>query len=359
VIPDRSTAVLITAKDAEGTVAKAVASALFQPLASEVIVVDDGSRDRTAEVAAAAGDGSGRLKIVRLPENRGPAQGRNTAIEASRAPFLCILDADDFMAPGRLERMFARGGEGWDILADDLLFYEGPDAARAYDRLLPASYALPHELTLSEFGRGNLPSKQRPRRELGFLKPLIRRAFLDAHRIRYDRRLRLGEDLVLYARCLLAGARFRLVEACGYCAVQSPASLSGRHRTEDIARLYKALVELAAEAARAGRPIGDLQLYMRSTRNNLALRRALDARREHGLEGFVAALSDEPARVPFVLGRIIGDKLASVPAAFGRKRSPVRSEGAAGASPSASLSPSARSLPATGAPPSPSGGTTA
>jgi succinoglycan biosynthesis protein ExoU len=367
VFDDRSTAVLITAKDAEATIAKAVISALAQPLASEVVVVDDGSRsDGTARAAAAADDGSGRLKIVRLPENRGPAQGRNTAIEASRAPFLCILDADDFMAIGRLERLFERGGEDWDVLADDILFFDAPDAGFASDRLLPQGFPLPHDLTLSEFGRGNLPSRRRPRRELGFLKPLIRRAFLDAHRIRYDRRLRLGEDLVLYARCLLAGARFRMVEACGYCAVQSPASLSGQHRTQDIARLHRALIGLAAEAAFKGQPIGDLALYIRSTRNNLALRRALDARRDDGWRGFAAALSDAPASLPFVLGRIAGDKLRSIPAAArkARPQAPERSDGlraggeaSAGASPSALVTPS-RSLETNGAQPSPSSGRT-
>jgi succinoglycan biosynthesis protein ExoU len=343
VIADRSTAVLITAKDAEATVAWAVASALAQPLATEVVVVDDGSRDGTAQAAAAADDRSGRLKIIRLAQNRGPAGGRNVAINASQAPFLCILDADDFMTAGRLERLFELGGEDWDLLADDILFCEGPDAARGFDRLLPEGFVLPHDLTLSEFGRGNLPSRRRPRRELGFLKPLIRRAFLDAHRLRYDRRLRLGEDLVLYARCLLAGARFRIVEACGYCAVQSQVSLSAQHRTEDLVRLDRALFELAAEAALTDRPIGDLRLYMRSTRNNLALRRALDGRRERGWSGFAEALGDAPASLPFVLGRIVQDKLRSIPAPRGR----------------ASLIPSARSRPANGAHPSPSRGGTA
>jgi succinoglycan biosynthesis protein ExoU len=159
-------------------------------------------------------------------------------------------------------------------VADDLLFCEGPDETRVFDRLLPRGFSTPRDLTLSEFARGNLPTKARRRRELGFLKPIIRRAFLDAHGIRYDPRLRLGEDLLLYSRCLMAGARFKVVEACGYCAVQYGSSLSGLHRTEDIARLHQALTEFAAESARAGRSIGDLRLYIRACRNNLALRQA-------------------------------------------------------------------------------------
>ena len=64
-------------------------------------------------MAAASDDGSSRLKIIRLDHNRGPSHGRNLAIEASTAPFLCILDADDFMAPDRLDRLFDIGGDDW------------------------------------------------------------------------------------------------------------------------------------------------------------------------------------------------------------------------------------------------------
>jgi succinoglycan biosynthesis protein ExoU len=323
VISDRSTAIIITAKDAQATAAKAVASALAQPLATEVVFVDDGSRDGTAAAAASVDDGSGRLRLIRLPQNRGPAHGRNVAIEASRAPFLCILDADDFMTDGRLERLFDTGGYEWDLLADDLLFCEGPHETRVCDRLFPPGFALPHALTLSEFGRGNLPSKARPRRELGFLKPLIRREFLDAHRLRYDERLRLGEDLLLYAQCLMRGARFRLIPACGYCAVQYAGSLSGHHRTQDIALLDEALSEFAAEAQARGQPIGDLALYIRSTRNNLALRRALDGRRERGWRGFADAVKAAPGSLPFVLGRIVEDKVGAV----AKRRPPVADAG--------------------------------
>lgn len=120
---DRSTVVVITAKDAAGTAACAVTSALCQRAVAEVVFVDDGSRDGTAEVAAAADDQSGRLKIIRQEKNVGPARARNIAIAASSSPLICILDADDYLAPSRLDRLFAVGGDDWDLLADDLFFH--------------------------------------------------------------------------------------------------------------------------------------------------------------------------------------------------------------------------------------------
>jgi succinoglycan biosynthesis protein ExoU len=304
--------VIITAKDASATAARSVASALAQGPASEVVFVDDGSRDDTSGAARSVDDGSGRLKIIRLEQNRGPAHGRNVAIDASSAPFLCVLDADDFMSDGRLDRLFDKGGDDWDLLADDMMFTAGPDEAQVFDRLLGDDIKLPCELTLSAFGLGNLPRKNRYRRELGFLKPLMRRSFLAAHGLRYDERLRLGEDMLLYAWCLIEGARFRLVEACGYYAIERRESLSGSHRTGDIAAFYQALVEFEQKAAAAGRSVGELARCTRSVRNNLALRRALDAKREGGWPAFLAACGEAPSSLAYIINEIARARIRMV-----------------------------------------------
>ena len=57
--------VIIAARNAARTIPAAIASALREPEAAEVVVVDDASTDDTAEVARAADDGSGRLKVMR------------------------------------------------------------------------------------------------------------------------------------------------------------------------------------------------------------------------------------------------------------------------------------------------------
>jgi len=301
-------AVIITAKDAARTAPIAVASALGQRLAREVVFVDDGSRDGTAEAARACDDGRGRLKVIRLDRNRGPAFGRNLAIASSVSPYFCILDADDFFGPDRLERMFAAGGEGWDLLADDIVFCRDMTPASAYDRLLSDDVATPCEIDLAAFVRGNLPYANRRRRELGFLKPIVRRATAERLGVRYDERLRLGEDVMYYARLLLGGAVFRLVEACGYHAVQHADSLSARHRTEDIANLYAALAEARSESPAAAA----LDPYLRSTRNNLAVRDALDRKRADGWGGFLGSLGRRPDCVPHILKTVVRDKLAAV-----------------------------------------------
>lgn len=321
-IDNRSTVVVITAKDAAGTATCAVSSALRQRPVREVVFVDDGSRDATVEAANAADDGSARLKIVSVETNVGPAQARNIAIAASTSPFICILDADDYMAPGRLDRLFDAGGEDWDLLADDLFFTPDYRGDIVLDKLLPEAAKLPSSLGLDAFLAGNIPQKSRHRRELGFLKPVMRRSFLTRHGLHYDERLRLGEDLVLYAHALLKGGCFRLVEGCGYYAVERPNSLSGLHRTLDIAELYRALRELETAVARSGKDVPSLGKLIRATRNNRDFRVLLDAKRERGLGGAIAAIANAPASIPYIARAVLdakwGAALKRLNAAVGR-----------------------------------------
>ena len=64
---------------------------------SEVIVVDDGSTDDTAELALSLG-----ARVISIP-NGGVANARNVGIGASRARYIALLDADDRWHPDRLE----------------------------------------------------------------------------------------------------------------------------------------------------------------------------------------------------------------------------------------------------------------
>ena len=92
-------------------------------------------------------------------------------------------------------------------------------------------------LDFETFVLGNVSQWGSLRKELGFLKPLMRRSFLDRHGLRYDETLRLGEDYALYARALALRARFRVLPNCGYVSVDRPNSLSSCHTMQDLERL--------------------------------------------------------------------------------------------------------------------------
>lgn len=85
---------VIPAYNAEVTIAATIESTLNQtyPLL-EVIVVDDGSSDRTAEIASRY-----PVKLIRQP-NAGVARARNAGIEAAQGDWIALLDSDDTWKP--------------------------------------------------------------------------------------------------------------------------------------------------------------------------------------------------------------------------------------------------------------------
>ncbi|TWF52243.1 glycosyltransferase family 2 protein [Neorhizobium alkalisoli] len=280
--------VIIAAKNAADTIQAAVKSALFENLVSEVVVVDDGSTDDTAQAARLADDGTGRLNIISLKVNQGPSAARNQAIAASSAPLIAILDADDFFFPGRFEPMLAESD--WDMLADNIAFMADPSMAEAPERFEARS----RSISLIEFVEGNISQRGKPRGETGFLKPVIRRSFLEEHGLRYDEKMRLGEDYDLYVRALARGARYKVIEHCGYGAVVRGNSLSARHRTHDLRMLYE------ADEAILSDPLLPMAARDVITRHRDHIR----ARYEHRAFLDVKAQNGGGAAISYLLGRL-------------------------------------------------------
>jgi glycosyltransferase involved in cell wall biosynthesis len=93
--------VVMPVYNAERYVEMAVRSALASDLhAIEVMVVDDGSKDKSLEVVAGIGDP--RVVIVRLRRTGRPSRPRNVGIARARAPYVAFLDADDLIKPDKL-----------------------------------------------------------------------------------------------------------------------------------------------------------------------------------------------------------------------------------------------------------------
>ncbi len=88
-----SVAVVITAYNSEKYLAKAIKSALSQSYKDlkEIIVIDDGSTDSTAEIASSYKE----VKLVQQ-KNQGPSSARNLGIKESSSDLISFLDADDY-----------------------------------------------------------------------------------------------------------------------------------------------------------------------------------------------------------------------------------------------------------------------
>jgi glycosyltransferase involved in cell wall biosynthesis len=99
--------VIMPAYNTSPYVAAAIASARAQTVSNiEILVVDDGSTDRTFASALRAADGDGRVHVI-TQNNRGPSSARNRAMKIAKGEFFALLDSDDEWMPDFLESQLA------------------------------------------------------------------------------------------------------------------------------------------------------------------------------------------------------------------------------------------------------------
>ena len=304
--------VLIAARDRADTIERAVSSALTQEAVRTIIVVDDGSMDDTAARARACEPGGNRVVVERLSSSQGPAAARNVAIELSVAPWLAILDADDFFRAGQILILLSHSND-CDLVADDLIHVRegridhGPSVSVQHD---PSGTAA--RLTFEQFVLGNVTRRNSHRKELGYLQPLIRRRFLDLHGLRYNETLRFGEDYDLYARALAAGARFLLIPYQGYVAVERATSLSARHNRQDLQALRNSnrkLMAIKHLSPSESDALVKLDWDLGRRMQWLVLVKSL---RSHNYAPFLSTFFHSPALTLYLTGRLIAEVPAQI-----------------------------------------------
>ncbi len=189
--------VIVPAYNAEAFVGEAIESVLRQSVSDwELIVVDNGSTDATAEVVRRFTDP--RIHFIpREQENAGVSVARNRGIAAARGAYLAFLDSDDRLRRTALERLSA-GFEGAPnvcvaygnaALIDDSGEAFGPDTRPVFG-LRPSGYVLPMLLARNFITNG------------GAL--LVRASCLmSSGHFRED--IRLGQDWELWCRLAALG----------------------------------------------------------------------------------------------------------------------------------------------------------
>ncbi|OCC06828.1 hypothetical protein BA190_00940 [Labrys sp. WJW] len=112
--PPPGVAVVIPCYNAGRTLAQTLESAIDQPGLAELVVVDDGSSDGSAEIARRYLPAD---RVIEGP-NRGVSAARNRGIAETSSEWLLFLDADDLLTPGTIERRLAVAEEA-DVVACD------------------------------------------------------------------------------------------------------------------------------------------------------------------------------------------------------------------------------------------------
>jgi glycosyltransferase involved in cell wall biosynthesis len=223
--------VVMPAFEEEAFIAEALESALAQthrPV--EVIVVDDGSGDRTAEIAAAHG-----VRVLRR-EHQGPAAARNAGLAVAAGDYWTIFDADDLMPRERLAHQVAQ-------------LERHPELGMVFG--LTRAFVTPGESRPAHFkeiwDRGPFPwhtSTMLARRAvLGLVGP-------------FDETRRLAEDMEWLTRANAAGVRAGLVDhvALLYRVHEGNTSSDPRAKQQAMLAVLRESVRRQREFGRHGRP---------------------------------------------------------------------------------------------------------
>ena len=192
--------VVIPAFQAESTLGATLRSVLDQTHQDiEVVVVDDGSTDGTADlIRRAAADE--RVVPVSYGANRGRSFARNAGIDRSTGRWVCFVDADDLLAADRLERLVsvARDHPRSLVVTDDRIgFTVEPDGVHLGHRF-------PSRRTI---GVGRVRPIDRRTHFIdkwGHHDAIIDREHLITIGVRFPERISIGEDLAFDISVLFA-----------------------------------------------------------------------------------------------------------------------------------------------------------
>ncbi len=100
--------IITAAYNCEETIGKTIDSVLQQTEKNwELIVIDDGSTDRTPTILAEYAQKDSRIRFLQNESNQGVAETRNRGLDASRGSYIAFLDGDDWWQPEKLKKQIA------------------------------------------------------------------------------------------------------------------------------------------------------------------------------------------------------------------------------------------------------------
>ena len=104
--------IIVPAYNAEKTIEMAIKSVLKQSFKQlEVIVINDGSKDKTGEILNKIAEKDSRLIVIQKEKNEGVSAGRNTGLQMAKGTYVGFLDADDWMESEMLENLLTAAKE--------------------------------------------------------------------------------------------------------------------------------------------------------------------------------------------------------------------------------------------------------
>lgn len=199
----------------------------------EIVCVDDGSTDASAQVLAEYAAKDPRMRVLGHENNQGLGAARNTAIAAARAPFLSSVDSDDRLEPDLLERLW-RAGEraGADIVSSGFQRVTASGETLGLIRQNDLRYRA---------GRLDVFESLLP----SFCAKLWRRSVFTDHGLEFPSGA-MYEDIATTPRAVYFAGRVECLPDCGYLYTQRDGSITRRASKANVYDLMAAFDGLYA-----------------------------------------------------------------------------------------------------------------
>ncbi len=208
--------VIVPAYQAEATLAACLDSLRAQTMDDiEVLVIDDGSTDRTGGIADRVADADARVRVIHQP-NRGVSAARNAGILAAAGEYIAFADADDTLPPDALQRLVTVA----DAREADLVTGDYDDGR--------TTHALPPDISREEMLSALVRCDGRYN---AVWAHLYRRAFLLEHRLTLPEGIRIGEDVLFNLSATLAARRIAHTPQVVYHYAEQPDSAMARSKS--------------------------------------------------------------------------------------------------------------------------------
>lgn len=187
-------------KNAEKYLEKAIISVLSQGTEIELIAIDDGSEDCSAEILCALASSESRIKAYYISESLGVAAIRNIALEYAQGEYIAFCDADDTVPNGAYLALLSA------IKDNDLAIgsYKNAYDDGSLSDTFKVSKSERKSLFQSVFSVGCLWNK------------LFRHSFIVDNRLRFDTEMKIGEDVVFLASAVMKSPSYSVTDATVY-----------------------------------------------------------------------------------------------------------------------------------------------
>ena len=161
----------------------------------EVIMIDDGSTDRSGEIYRKIAASDNRFIMISQQENRGPSAGRNAALDVARGETVLFLDADDILPKNALALLYdALKANNSDICFGKFIYFDMKGE-------IPIPFVFPDRafsLDKDDIFQTLVKQMKSPNKEFMFAYVwghLFKRDIISELNLRFDENMRTYEDL--------------------------------------------------------------------------------------------------------------------------------------------------------------------